>query len=42
MKNRVWIVAVIILAMALACGIGFWKEVQTVNQKVVLIAQTTS
>ncbi len=33
MKNRVWIVAVIILVMALACGIGFWKEVQTVNHE---------
>lgn len=33
MKKRGWIVAVIILVIALACGIGFCKEVQTVNQE---------
>ena len=33
MKKRLWIVAGIILAVALAFGIGFWKEAQTANEK---------
>lgn len=31
MKRRLWIVAGIILAIALACGIEFWKEAQAIN-----------
>ena len=33
MKKRMWIVAGIILAIALAFGIGFWKEVQVTNRE---------
>nr|WP_302657727.1 hypothetical protein [uncultured Dysosmobacter sp.] len=32
MKKRLWIVVGIILVIALALGIGFWKEAQATNQ----------
>lgn len=31
MKKRLWIATGIILAIALACGIGLWREAQTVK-----------
>ena len=33
MKRRLWIVAGIILAIALAFAIGFWKEAQAIKQE---------
>ena len=33
MKKRLLIVAGVILVVALALGIGFWKEAQATNQK---------
>ena len=33
MKRRLWIVAGVILAAALACGIAFWQEERAIDQE---------